>query len=79
LTTLQRALRLAPDGLPEVSTFTIFRVLHQAGYSCQHNRTWCHTGTALRKRKRKDGTTEQVEVTDPQAPEKRERSSKRIG
>jgi hypothetical protein len=79
LTTLQRALRQAPDGLPEVSTFTIFRVLHQAGYSCQNHRTWCHTGTALRKRKRKDGTTEKVTVTDPQATEKRERSSKRIG
>jgi hypothetical protein len=75
---LQRALRQAPDGLPEVSTFTIFRVLHQAGYSCQNHRTWCHTGTALRKRKRKDGTTERVQVTDPQAAEKREISSERM-
>ena len=79
LTTLQRALRQAPDGLPEVSTFTIFRVLHQAGYSCQKDRTWCHTGTALRKRKRTDGTTKPVTVTDPQATEKRDRSSERIG
>ncbi len=76
LTTLQRALRQAPDGLPTVSTFTIWQTLHRAGYSCQENRTWCHTGTALRKRKRKDGSTEVVEVTDPQADEKRGGSSK---
>ena len=73
LKTLQRALRSAPDGLPRVSTFTIFRVLHQAGYTCQNNRTWCHTGTV--KRKRKEGV---VEVTDPRATEKRAGSSERM-
>ena len=78
LTTLQRALRTAPDGLPAVSTFTILQTLHQAGYSWQESRTWCHTGTALRKRKRKDGTTEVVAVTDPQATEKRDTSSEPI-
>jgi len=31
LTTLQRALRRAPDGLPSVSTYTIWLVLHEAG------------------------------------------------
>src|SRR6187402_1400360 len=31
LTTLQHALRTAADGLPTVSTFTIFAVLHEAG------------------------------------------------
>lgn len=76
LKTLQRALRQAPDGLPTVSTFTIFVTLHRAGYSCQQSRTWCHTGTALRKRKRRDGTTQVVSVTDPQADEKRGISSK---
>jgi hypothetical protein len=76
LSTLQRALREAPDGLPEVSTFTILATLHRAGYAWQANRTWCHTGRALRKRKRKDGATAVVEVTDPQATEKREPSSK---
>jgi transposase len=74
LTTLQRALRRAPDGLPRVSTWTIFRVLHEAGYSCQHSRTWCQTGVV--KRKRKAGV---VEVTDPQATEKRAGSSKPTG
>ena len=51
LTTLQRALRRAPDGLPSVSTFTILRVLHDAGLSWQADRTWCETGVVQRKRK----------------------------
>ena len=75
LTTLQRALRQAPDGLPQVSTFTIFETLHRAGYSFQESRTGCQTGTAHRKRKRQDGTTEIVTVTDPQADKKRGGSS----
>jgi transposase len=66
LTTLQRALRRAPDGLPQVSTFTILQTLHEAGYTYQRSRTWCHTGTAQRHRKR--GT---VTVTDPDAPPKK--------
>jgi transposase len=32
LTTLQRALRRAADGLPQVSTYTIWCVLHDAGF-----------------------------------------------
>lgn len=72
LTTLQRALRHAPDGLPHVSTYVILQVLHQAGYSWQDNRTWCDTGTV--ERKRKDGV---VEVTDPLTAEKRGRLSRR--
>lgn len=68
LTTLQRTLRRAPDGLPAVSTFTIFQTLHAAGYTVQANRTWCHTGAA--QRKRKDGTVRTV--IDPLAtPKKR--------
>ncbi len=66
LTTLQRALRRAPDGLPHVSTFTILQTLYEAGYSYQASRTWCHTGTARRKRKR--GV---VTVTDPDATPKK--------
>jgi transposase len=73
LTTLQRALRQAPDGLSEVSTWTILRVLHAAGYTWQNSRTWCETGSALRKRK--SGT---VRVTDPEATVKREGSSEPI-
>jgi len=76
LSTRQRVLRQAPDGLPAVSTFTLFPTLHRAGYSCQKNRTWCQTGTALRKRKRPDGTPAVVKVSDPQADEKRGTSSK---
>ncbi|MBI4494725.1 MAG: helix-turn-helix domain-containing protein [Chloroflexi bacterium] len=66
LTTLQRALRRAPDGLPTVSTATILHVLWEAGYGWQQNRTWCHTGTA--KRKRKSGV---VDVVDPAATQKK--------
>jgi transposase len=67
LTTLQRALQRAPDGLPGVSTATILAALWEAGYSWQQNRTWCHTGTA--RRKRRDGTV--VEVHDPLATPKK--------
>ena len=50
LSTLRKAVRAAPDGLPRVSTFTLWRVLHEAGLSYQQSRTWCPTGSALRKR-----------------------------
>jgi hypothetical protein len=66
LTTLRRALRRAPDGLPQVSTWTILQTLWAAGYTWQQSRTWCHTGTVLRRRKR--GT---VRVTDPDAAPKK--------
>lgn len=48
---LKQALRQAPDGLPHVSTYTIQRVLHEAGYHWQKNRGWCETRQA-----RKAGT-----------------------
>lgn len=66
LNTLQRALRRAPDGLPKVSTYTIWAVLHDAGVTWQHDRTWCETGVAVRKRKRGE-----VEVHDPDASAKK--------
>lgn len=66
LSTLRRVLRSAPDGLPRVSTFTLWRVLHEADYSHQRTRTWCPTGSALRRRKA--GT---VTVTDPDAGPKK--------
>lgn len=66
LSTLQRALRQAADGLPKVSTYTIWQVLHEAGFSWQASRTWCETGKV--KRKRKTGV---VEVTDPDAEAKK--------
>jgi hypothetical protein len=74
LTTLQRALRTAPDGLPQVSTWTILRALWRAGYTWQERRTWGETGTVVRKRKA--GT---VRVTDPETAPKRGLSSRRIG
>lgn len=66
LSTLQAALQKAPDGLPDVSTYTIWQVLHQAGYTCQKSRSWCFTGEVLRKRK-----TGVVKVTDPDAAAKK--------
>jgi transposase len=66
LTTLQRALREAPDGLPDVSTYTIWCVLHDAGWTWQKDRTWCNTGRVPRKRK--EGV---VEVSDPEAEGKK--------
>jgi len=66
LTTLQRALRAAPDGLPAVSTATILQTLWDAGYTWQRSRTWCRTGIVLRKRK-----AGVVEVTDPDATPKK--------
>lgn len=67
LTTLQRALRTAEDGLPAISTFTILQTLWAAGYSWQRSRTWCTTGTA--RRKRSNGSV--VTVTDPDASPKK--------
>jgi transposase len=66
LMTLRKAVRSASDGLPRVSTFTLWRVLHGAGYSHQLTRTWCPTGTALRRRK-----AGAVVVTDPDAESKK--------
>lgn len=66
LTTLQRALRRAPDGLPGVSTWTILQTLRGAGYTWQQRRTWCPTGTA--QRVRKSGV---VTVVDPDATPKK--------
>jgi hypothetical protein len=67
LATLRRALRAAPDGLPRVSTKTILHTLWDAGYTWQQGRTWCRTGTVVRRRK-----AGPVTVTDPDAaPKKR--------
>ncbi|MDP9312668.1 MAG: helix-turn-helix domain-containing protein [Chloroflexota bacterium] len=66
LTSLQAALRRAPDGLPQISTFTIWCVLRDAGYAWQRDRTWCPTGQAVRVRK-----SGPVTVTDPDAQAKK--------
>lgn len=66
LTTLQRALRRVPDSLPGVSTYTIWCVLHDAGFTWSKDRSWCETGMAVRKRK--SGT---VTAIDPDATPKK--------
>jgi len=66
LSLLRDTLRRAADGWPQISTYTIWLVLHEAGYTCQKDRTWCQTGTVVRKRK--GGA---VAVTDPEAEAKK--------
>lgn len=66
LTTLQRALRRAPDGLPGISTYTIWCALHDAGFVWTKDQSWCEPGTVVRKRK--SGT---VIVVDPDAAAKK--------
>ena len=65
LSTLQRSLRAEEGGLETIGATTIKEVLYQAGYSYQRTRSWCPTGTALRKRKQ--GV---VTVIDPDMEEK---------
>ena len=67
LTTLRDAPRRADDGLPGVSTYTIGRALHAAGYSWQRGRSWCETGVVVRRRKHEGPVT----VADPDAAAKR--------
>jgi len=52
LTTLQKALRKAEDGLAEISTERIWVILQEAGFRWQKLRSWCETGQVVRKRKR---------------------------
>jgi len=66
LTMLRRALREAEDGLPHVSTYTIWLVLQEAGWSWQKDASWCETGKVKRKRQ-----GQVVEVTDPDAAPKK--------
>ena len=71
--TLKNALRKADNGLPDVSHETIWETLREAGYTWQKDRSWCVTGTVLRKRK--DGV---VEITDVDKDAKKNLSRKPI-
>ncbi|MGH3087390.1 MAG: helix-turn-helix domain-containing protein [Rubrobacteraceae bacterium] len=66
LTTLRRALREADDGLPDVSTHTIWKTLKEAGFDLRRDRSWCETGVVERKR-----GGEVVTVLDPDAQPKK--------
>lgn len=57
LTSLQRYLEKTEG---HISTYTIWKILHNAGYSHQKDRTWIKTGIVNRKRGGKI-----VEVVDP--------------
>lgn len=63
---LKRALRRAPDGLPEVSGETVWCTLRDAGLTWQRSRSWCETGRVVRKRK-----AGVMEVVDPDAEAKK--------
>ena len=67
LSTLRRVLREAPDGLPEVSTYTIWKVLQESGFRWQRTRSWCETGRVERKRK----SGEVVEIVEPKSEAKK--------
>jgi transposase len=66
LMTLRRALRTAPDGLPNVSTYTIWKVLRESDFRYLAARSWCDTGRVVRQRK--EGV---VTVTDADADGKK--------
>lgn len=66
LMTLRDSLRAAPDGLPQVSAFTVQQVLLEAGWTWQRNRSWCKTGQVVRRRK-----SGPVPVTDPDTEAKK--------
>jgi hypothetical protein len=51
LMTLRQALRRAPHGLPQVRTYTMRAVWHDAGFRWPRTRTWCETGVTMRQRK----------------------------
>src|SRR3954464_11496809 len=67
LGTLRGALRRAEDGLPTVSTYTIWRTLHEAGLSWRGSPPRGATGTVVRRRR--DGGA--VTVTDGDAAAKK--------
>ena len=67
LSTLKAALRRAEDGLPTVSSSTIWHTLHAAGLSWQKSRPWCAPGTVMRRSKQGGA----VEVSDADAAAKK--------
>lgn len=66
LSTLQRHLRDHEPTFAQVSTYTLHHTLKAAGWSWQKTRSWCETGSVLRKRK-----TGVVTVMDPDAEAKK--------
>ena len=65
LSLLQRRLRQQPE-FSNISTYTLWQVMHEANWSWQLSRSWCSTGEV--KRRRKSGI---VEVVDPDSEAKK--------
>ena len=61
ITTLQKA--LARAGI-SISSYSLWGLLREEGYTFQKDRSWCHTGETKRKRIRKSGTVIET-VVDP--------------
>ena len=74
LSTLRRALRAAPDGLPGVSEDTSWGVLRGSGRRWQRRRSWCATGLVVRQRQ-----AGPVAVADPDAAPNNSSSRRRTG
>ncbi len=67
LSTLQKS--LSHRGI-SISTYSLWGLLREEGYTFQKDRLWCHTGEAKRKRKRGDQTVVEV-VVDPDTDAKK--------
>jgi len=67
LTTLCRA--LGKEGIA-ISGYSLWGLLRGEGYSFQKDRSWCHTGEAMRKRQRGERTWVET-VVDPDAEAKK--------
>jgi len=67
LTSLQQA--LAKEGIV-LSTYSLWGILREEGYTFQKDRSWCHTGEVARKRQR-GGQTVVERVTDPDTEAKK--------
>ena len=50
LSSLQRHLRQQAE-FSKISTYTLWRVLHESNWSWQSSRSWCETGQVKRRRK----------------------------
>jgi transposase len=67
ISTLRKA--LAREGIV-LSGYSLWGLLREAGYTFVKDRSWCHTGEAMRKRIRKGGTVIET-VVDPDAEAKK--------
>jgi hypothetical protein len=68
VTTLVRSLHR--KGMTGICRHTVWKVIRGAGFRRLKDRSWCETGSAVRKRKEGDQTVEVV-VHDPDSEQKK--------